>query len=69
MKVTSADVQLNEKFRQGLHRQPLPKRDAEVKTFSQQLIDVVDLMQVEDDLSDAEEAVEQFEDEEGDAED
>ncbi|KAF2106273.1 hypothetical protein BDV96DRAFT_335219 [Lophiotrema nucula] len=60
-KVTSADVTLNKKYRTGLHRQPLPETEEQVQPFTQQLIDVVSLARLEDDLSDAEEADEDFE--------
>lgn len=59
-KVTPADVVLNKKYRAALHHQPLPETDGQVLSFSQQLIDVLNLTQLEDDLSDVEEAEEEF---------
>jgi len=60
---------LNKTYRAGLLFKPLPETKAHVQSFSQQLRDVVNLAVLEDDLSDAEEADEHFEEDDGDAED
>lgn len=66
---TSGDVTLNRKYRSALHSQFLPAEGAHVQTFRQQLIDVVNLARQEDDLSDAEDPIEDLgedDDESGD---
>ena len=68
-KVTSADATLNKTYRAGLLFQPLPETEAQVQSFRQPLIGVVNRAVLEDDLSDAEEADEHFEEDDGDAED
>jgi hypothetical protein len=62
--VTSEDVALNRKYRTALHSQILPDEGVQVKTFRQQLIDVVNLARQEDDLSDDEDAIEDLGDDE-----
>jgi hypothetical protein len=67
-KVTSEDVALNKKFRAALNCQPLPESRVEGTTFTQQLIDASNLDTLEDDLSDVEDAEEEFEGSEGEDE-
>jgi hypothetical protein len=68
-KMPSADVALNKKYRAGLHCQPLPEMEESVQTFRQQLIGRVNLVMLEDDRSDTEDADEDVEGEDGEAED